>query len=110
MLRNLLIFNVLIFSSAWCLPVQAAFTQNCRTESACFEPKVTWRYKNWTFTEVCYNYPYGHWKYRRCRMEAQRVFKEKCRYYRQLERDVQGDRRKTEARNYQKLFCVAFRP
>jgi len=109
MLRKLLIFKALILSLAWCFTAQAA-NKDCRTESTCFEPRVTWRYENWTFTEVCFNYPYGHWKYRRCRMKAQKVFKDKCRYYKKLEKEVQGLRRKTEARNNQKLFCVAFRP
>lgn len=108
MLRKLLIFKAFILSLAWCFTVQAS-NKTCRTESACFKPDVTWSVSDGEITDVCHNYAYGDWRYRRCRTEAGKVFKQRCREYKEKARNSQGDIRE-RARRQQDLFCISYRP
>lgn len=108
MLRKALIIKVFILSSAWCFHASAAPV--CKTEASCFKPDVTWSLdRHGAITDVCHNYGYGHWKYRKCRMAAQLKFKDLCAQYKRQEKSTQGKRRES-ARLKQRTYCVAFRP
>jgi len=74
-----------------------------------FKPKVTWKVDDNRIVDVCHNYGYGHWKYRRCRMAAVKLFKEKCREAKKAIRSTQGSRQK-RARRDKRRFCKTFRP
>ena len=74
-----------------------------------FTPKVTWSTKGTSIYDVCHNYGYGHWKYRRCRMAAVKEFKTRCKDAKKKIRNTQGKRQKA-ARNDKAKFCKTFRP
>lgn len=74
-----------------------------------FTPKVTWSTKGTTIYDVCHNYGYGHWKYRRCRMAAVKEFKTRCKDAKKRIRNTQGKRQKA-ARKDKAKFCKTFRP
>lgn len=103
MLRKLLILNTFLISLTWCLPTQAA-QKECRSESACFKPHVKYRVANNQLVDVCDNYRSGDWKYRRCRAEASRLFKDKCHSLQTQLRNEKGSRRDS-LRKQRDIYC-----
>ena len=103
MVRNLLIIIVIFVS-----PIVVA--DKCRTDSACFKPHITWKWdSNYRLYDVCSNYASGHWKYRHCRGDAQRLFKQKCKDAKKGERVTDGATKKLHERDV-KIYCSTFRP
>ena len=83
---------------------------NCTTESSCFRPRITWKWdSNYKLYDVCSRYAKHHWKYRHCRMDAYKLFKQKCKYAKKQKRLTGGELR-DKYRIEEKIYCRTFRP
>ena len=102
MLRFFLVLLLLV-------PLPSYSAPKDRMVLANFKPHVTWRYEGTRIFNVCHKYPYGHWKYRRCRMAAQSLFKDRCKLAKDKVDNTQGARRKA-ALIERARYCKTFRP
>lgn len=83
--------------------------KGCKSESSCFAPLVTWRVRQGSLDDVCHNYAFADWRYRACRTEAGKLFKQKCQQLKRQEKESQGKMRDTAIRQ-QDIYCVGYRP
>ena len=101
-------FLLFVVLSALLLSPVSASAKNCRTEASCFTPKVTWNInKSGHITDVCHNYGAGHWQYRKCMMEAQKLFKERCKEARDGIKKSQGKYREAHQKKAN-MYCSQY--
>ncbi len=78
---------------------------NCRTESSCFKPHVRYQIDNGKLANVCTNYTKGHWKYRRCKMAANRKFRDLCHDYREKARRAKDKSKRKQFKRLHRAYC-----